>query len=381
MAEIKNLKKAAERIKKAVRSKEDIILYGDADLDGTSAVVILEETIKNLGWKVLTIYFPDREKEGYGINRNALSVLKEKAPALLIALDCGISNFEEIALAKELDFEIIVIDHHKVIDKLPLADIIVDPKQKDDPYPFKGLATAGIVFKLVQILLGERFPEPLRKNFLELVALATLADLMPKEADNQIFIEKGLSFLRNTWRPGLRAFLESDFLADIPDFNHKISKIISILNVRDVENNLPASFRLLVSLSLEDSKKLIKKLVKKNQTRRQKIEETVFEIEERYKDEPILFEGGTKLEFALISSVASILCNKYKKPVFIYKELEKESQGTVRTPKGLDSVILMKKCSRYLMSFGGHPQASGFRLKNDNLEKFKECLIKNLKKK
>jgi len=364
-----------------VKAKETIILYGDADLDGTSAVVILKETIKNLGWKVSTIYFPDREKEGYGINKDALGILKKRAPALLIALDCGISNFDEIELAKKLGFEVIVIDHHKVIDKLPLADIIVDPKQKDDPYPFKGLATAGIVFKLTQTLLGEEFSESLRKNFLELVALATLADLMPKEADNQIFIEEGLSFLKNTWRPGLRAFLESDFLAGISDFNQKVSKIISIMNVRDVKDNLPASFRLLTFSSLEDSQELIKKLVKKNQGRKKKIEEIVFRIEERQKDDTIIFEGDTELEFALISSVASILCNRYKKPVFIYKKLEKESQGTVRTQKGLDSVVLMKNCAKYLMSYGGHPQASGFRLKNDNLEKFKECLIKNLKKK
>jgi len=380
MAEIKNLKKVAERIKKAAKSTENIILYGDTDLDGVTSVVILKETIKTLSGKAVTVYFPDREKEGYGINKSALQNLKEKIPALLIALDCGISNFKEVLLAKKMGFTVLIIDHHKVIDKLPAADIIVDPKQKDDPYPFKGLATAGIVFKLSKILLDKNFSDSLKKSLLELVALATLADLMPKEADNQIFIEEGLSFLKNTWRPGLKSFLNVDFFADISDFDRKVAKIISILNVRDVQDNLPASFRLLTSSSLEDSEELIRKLIEKNQIRKQKIEEIVLAIEARQENNSIIFKGDPKFELSFISSVASILCHRYKKPVFIYKKLEKESQGTVRTPKGIDSVSLMQKCAKCLMSFGGHPQASGFRLKNENLEKFEECLMKNLKK-
>ena len=130
MNEIKNLKKAADRIKKAIKSKEKIILYGDADLDGTSSVVILEETIKNLGGKVTTAYFPDREKEGYGLNEKALDYLKPIAPALIITVDCGIGNFKEVKIAKKIGFEVIVIDHHEPLDSLPEASIVVDPKQK-----------------------------------------------------------------------------------------------------------------------------------------------------------------------------------------------------------------------------------------------------------
>lgn len=380
MVEIKNLEKAAKRIKKAIQQKESIILYGDADLDGVVSVVILKETIKNLEGLITAIYFPDREKEGYGINKKSLGALKEKSPALLITLDFGISNFKEALLAKKMGFKVIIVDHHKTLGKLPAVEIIVNPKQKSDNYPFKGLATAGIVFKLSQAILGKNLSESLRKNFLELVALATLADLMPKTDENQIFITEGLEYLKNTWRPGLRAFLEEDLFRDISDLNQKVSRIISVLNVRDVKNNLPASFRLLTCSSFEDSKQLVRKLMVKNIERKQKIEETVIDIESRGQEAPIIFEGGLALEYALISSVASILCNRYKKPVFIYKRLEKESQGTVRTPSGIDSVTLMQKCQKYLISFGGHPQASGFRLKNENLEKFKECLIENLKK-
>ena len=135
--EIKNLKRAAGRIKRAIKNKEKIILYGDADLDGAASVIILKESIKNLGGKVARVYFPDREKEGYGLNQKALNLLKKEAPALLILLDCGISNFKEIKLAKKLSLKVIIIDHHEVLEKLPEAEIIIDPKQPGDKYSFK----------------------------------------------------------------------------------------------------------------------------------------------------------------------------------------------------------------------------------------------------
>ncbi len=379
MAEIKNLKKVAQRIKKAIEKKEKIILYGDADLDGVSAVIILEETIKTLGGRISMIYFPDREVEGYGISQVALDFLKEKAPALFIALDCGIGNFNEVKLAKKYGFEVIIIDHHEVLDRLPQADIIVDPKQKTDNYPFKGLSTAGISFKLSQFLLGDRLTKNLRKNFLELVAIATIADMMPQEEENRIFIEEGLFSIENTWRPGLKAFFEIEPFQSFLNLNQKISKIISILNIRDVKNRLPASFRLLTTPSLSEAKEIIKELLEKSKIRKEKIEKITKEVEKRItkKEEPIIFEGGSTFELTLISSVASIICQKYQKPTFLYKKMNQESQGTVRTPKGIDSISLMKKCSKYPLTYGGHPQASGFRIRNKDLEKFKKCLIKN----
>ena len=128
--EIKNLKKTTQRILKAVQNKEKIILYGDADMDGVASVILFQETLMNLGARVSEIYFPDREEEGYGLNEKALQYLKEKTPALLIILDCGISNFEEMKLANKMGFEIIIIDHHVVLEKLPEASIIINPKQE-----------------------------------------------------------------------------------------------------------------------------------------------------------------------------------------------------------------------------------------------------------
>lgn len=382
---IKNLKKAAERIKKAVnqpagRKQERIILYGDADLDGVASVIILAESIKNLGGKISAVYFPDRETEGYGITETGLNYLKKFSPALLIALDLGIGNFKEIKSAKKLGFKVIVIDHHEILDKLPEAEIIVDPKQKGDKYPFKGLSTAGISFKLSEILLNNKLTENLRKNFLELTALATIADMMPRESDNENLIGEGILSLEKSWRPGIQAFFKEDYFNHSFSLNQKISKIISLLNVRDAESEFPACFRLLTSPSLEESKKIIEVLIEKSEVRKERIKEIVQGIEMMVSgklDEAVIFEGGSDCPFALISPVASILCQKYQKPTFIFKKLEKESQGTVRTPSGINSVSLMKRCKKYLLSYGGHPQASGFRIKNENLEKFKKCLTKH----
>jgi len=375
--EIKNLKKTAQRILKAVKNKEKIVLYGDADLDGAAAVIILADTIKNLGGKIAAFYFPDREAEGYGITETGLDRLKKIGKnVLLISLDLGIGNFKEVKLAKKLGFEIIIIDHHEVLDKLPEAKIIVDPKQKEDKYPFKELATAGIVFKLSKLLLSDKMTDLIRKNFLELTALATIADMMPKQEENEMFIEEGIGYLESSFRPGIKVFFEMEPFENCANLSQKISKIISILNVRDVENNLPASFRLLTNSSLKESRAIVEKLLEKNKLRKEKIAATTEEIERRISGQisSVVFEGGPDFDFTLISSTASIICHRYQKPVFIFKKLENESIGTVRAPSGINSVSLMKKCSKYLLTYGGHPAASGFRIKNENLEKFKECL-------
>lgn len=380
--EIKNLEKAAKRILKAVKKKENIILYGDADMDGISSVIILKEAIKNLGGSPADVYFPDREAEGYGISEKGLKFLKKFSPALLVSVDCGIGNFKEIKLAKKLGFEVIVVDHHEILDKLPAASIVVDPKQKGDKYPFKGLAAAGLAFKLAEALLGEKMTDNLRKNFLELVALATLADMMPKADENVVFIAKGLNSLENSWRPGLQVILNHDYFQEYPNLEQKISKFISILNVRDVRDGFPASFKLLDAQSQDDAKAIMEELIKKNEFRKERIEVILAEAENRLAakvPEKIIFDGKEDWDCILISIVASILCQKHQKPTFIYKKMEKESLGTVRVPKGVNSVNLMKKCKKLLVTFGGHPQASGFRVKNDKLEEFKRCLIKNFK--
>ena len=390
--EIKNLEKVAKRIIIAIKNGERIILYGDADLDGVSSVIILKETIKNLNGKISAIYFPDRENEGYGITKKGLDYLKNFSPALFVTLDLGIGNFKEVKIAKKFGFEVIIIDHHEILDKLPQVSILVDPKQKGDKYPFKGLATAGISFKLSRILLEEKLTKKLRENFLELVALATIADMMPKLEENQLFIEEGFESLRNTWRPGLKAFFSIEDFRNQLNLKEISQKIISSLNASDKIDHLNEIYLHLTEKDEKAAEDLAKKLLEKGHQRQIRIREIVNEIEEKLltphqnkfgtgqekMKEKVIFEGRDIWSLTLLGGVASRICKEYQTPTFLFKIGKIESQGAVRVPAKLDSVKLMQKCSKFLETYGGHPQASGFRIKNKNLEKFKDCLIENL---
>lgn len=375
-AEIKNLKKAANRILKAIKNKEKIIIYGDADLDGVSSVIILEESIKNLEGETAAIYFPDREKEGYGITEHGLDYLKKHAPALLVVLDCGIGNFKEIKIAKKLGFEVILIEHHEVLDKLPEADIIVDPKQEGDKYAFKQFATVGIAFRLANLLLKKQMSESLRKSFLELVAMATIADMMPRIDENEEMIAQGLNSVRTSWRPGIQALFELEPFKSLT-LIQQVYKTNSLLNIRNVENRLPAAFRLLTVSDRKEAGELVEKLLEKSIEKKKKIKEIIEEIEDRIsrKNDNIIFEGDSGWELILLGVAASILSQKHQRPVFLYRKDKDDSQGSIRAPAGFNVVESMKACSRCLITYGGHPQAAGFGVKNKKLEEFKECLI------
>lgn len=367
----------------AGKRKERIVVYGDADLDGVAAVIIMRETIKNLGGNVVADYFPDREFEGYGITRTALKKLKSFAPALLVAVDLGIGNFEEIKEARALGFETIIIDHHEILDGLPEADIIIDPKQPGDNYRFKFFSAAGLALRVAETALGGSMSPMLHSSFLELAALATMADMMPREDDNRRIIDEGVANISGSFRPGIRAFFETEaiFDQDSDNLNRRLNRIISILNVRDMREGVPAAFKLLTSKTLDESRLLIGEFIKINELRRERIKEVIEEIEERIlgkAGEPIIFEGSANWELNLVGTIASIISQKYQKPTFVYKIMETETQGTVRSTESVDSVALMKKCKDLLITFGGHPKASGFRLENQNIKAFKTCLIENL---
>jgi single-stranded-DNA-specific exonuclease len=380
MQKIKNIEKAADRIRKAVSNKERIILYGDSDLDGISSVTILEEAIKSLGGEICCAFFPDREKNGYGVNIHALELLKDKAPALFVTLDLGIGNVKEIKMANDLGFEVIIVDHHETLAGIPDASIIVDIKQPSDDYPFKGLANVGITYNLCLELLGDKISENLKNSFAELAALGTIADMVPQIEQNQQIIEEGLRSLKNTFRPALRAFL--DILAGQGGVasgwgDTTVQKIISALNAAESENFENESYVLLTSSSPEKCREMVEALLNKNKYKQQVVKNIVQEIERRISKNPdnvIVFEGDPSWKLTLAGVAASIISLKYEKPAFIYKKMDTESCGSVRNPKGTNSVDAMKTCHDLLITYGGHAQASGFRLKNENLEKFKKCL-------
>lgn len=394
-SKIKNIEKAAERIKQAVKDNEKIIIYGDSDLDGIASVVILEETIKNLGGKVDMVLFPNREDDGYGINARALEFLKDKAPALFITLDLGISNVKEVKILNELGLTVIIIDHHQALNGIPEAKIVVDPQsrlynnrgssaqpgQKDDEPDFTYLANVGLTFKLAEEILGKDFSLNLKNSFLELTALATISDMVPQIEDNKVFIEEGLRSLKNTFRPGLRAFL--DILGKGEVLSSGFYKIISALNAAESMDFQNDAYNLLTSSLCDKCMELAQNLISKTNYKQIKVKEITEEVERRIsqkKDEPIIFEGDPAWRLTLAGPVASILFSKYQKPTFIFKRGDLESSGSVRSLKELNSVEAMKACADFLITYGGHPQASGFRIKNENLDRFEKKLVEYFKK-
>lgn len=374
--EIKNLKKAAQRILSSLKKNERIVLLADSDLDGAASLIILEESILSLGGKISLSYFPDRGEEGYGLNEKALKFLKKYSPGLLILLDCGIGSFREIKEARKLGFEVIIVDHHEILAELPEAEIIVDPKQEGDEYPFKYLAACGLTFRLAQELLLGKLSEGMEKNFLELVALGTVADKMPQTEDNQIFIEEGLKNLPSTFRPGLKAFFK--FLPkEEYSFGDILQKITATLQITEVKNHLTGSYLLLTASEEKEAEKLLKKLLAKSQKRLELLDRLSGEIEEKVSQKPpapFIFEGGKEFPLILTGAVAGRISSRFRKPAFIYAKKGKVVRASVRSLQGFNSVEALSHCSRFLEAYGGHPPAAGFSLKEENLGKLKECL-------
>jgi single-stranded-DNA-specific exonuclease len=207
-------------------------------------------------------------------------------------MDLGISNFKEMPIAKKMGFSVIIVDHHEVLDKLPQADIIVDPKQPSDPYPFKGLAACGVTFLLACQLLEKQMSPSLRGALVELAALGTIADMMPQTDDNILIIEEGVSRLFASWRPGIQALFEAVGI-DQGNFRARLGHAISVLNVRDIKERLPGAYRLFSTPSLEGARELARELVEKNKVRQDTMYAIVKEVKQRIgvSDSHVIFEA------------------------------------------------------------------------------------------
>jgi single-stranded-DNA-specific exonuclease len=374
MSGIKNLKKASKRIKEAISNKEDIILFSDADLDGVTSLIILEETIKNLGGKISIRYLFNRGKEGNGLTEIALDFLKKYSPGLLILSDCGVGNFKEVKSAQKLGFKVIIIDHHLVLGKIPKAEIVIDSKQKADNYPFKFLAACGVCFKLSQELLKAQKSLSLEQSLLELATIGTIDDKVPLKEDNKFLVENGLAHLPFTSRPGLKVFFKI-FNQGKYSVNEIVQKIISILQFTEMKNHLNETYKLLTSANDKKVEKLVQKLIEKSLSRLGLVKECAQRIEEKiFPDSIFIFEGGKEVPISFTGSIASKILAKLQKPIFIFAVKNDMIRGSVRTPKEINSVDVLKHCSSYLQDYGGHAPASGFCLKKNNLEKFKTCL-------
>ncbi len=368
---MKNLEKTAKRLEKAVKNNEKIILFGDADLDGVASSIILKETIKKIGG-ICRVYISDRKRWDYGLSSKAILAMKREAPGVLVTLDCGISNFEGAIEAKKRGFELVIIDHHQTLSKLPKASIILNPMQKGDSYPFKKMANAGIVYKLSREILKERFKEKERR-FLELASLATIADMVPREEDNKEMLKKGIPFLEKSKITALKVInKEKD-----KDF---ISNVISLLNITKSTGKTNEAYLLLTTKNEKRAREKVKKIKKDHALRKRGIEKEAEKIIKNFKDEDVLVFSTGSFSSHWGGAVASRVIKKIKKPIFLYSLDKRLASGSARVPSGDDAVKAMKHCSKYLCSFGGHSAAAGFMAKEKDLGNLEKCLREYFKK-
>jgi len=381
---IKNLDKAVERVIAAAKNQEKIIIYGDSDMDGAISTLILKEVFEYLNSfyleeENLKVYFPDRESEGYGINKKALQKLASFAPALFFSLDCGVTNIAEIELAKQMGFEVVVIDHHQIIDRAPDA-LVVDPHQPGDEHPFKQFANAGLVLRLAQLIVKD---EQILKDFGALAALASIGDKVPEAGENKEIIEVGMSNLDAIHRIGYQ------MLCDSQDFRNKNrdelgQKIINPLNRASHINNINQSFLLLTSKDQNVCQKICQKLIEESQKKLEEKRKVTDQVNQRIINrdgqvDEAIFEGDKYWDLIALGSAASDLVNKYNKPVFLFKIGSEESIGSARLPSKANGVKALESCQQYLTTYGGHPPACGFRFKNENMEQVGKGLLEYFK--
>ncbi|MDD3386334.1 MAG: DHH family phosphoesterase [Candidatus Pacebacteria bacterium] len=377
---IKNIEKVAERIIKATKNKERIIIYGDSDMDGISSMIILKETIDNISKDNDILAFSPMRNDGHGLNSKALEFIKSKTKeGLIITLDCGITNFEEIKDAKKSGFSIVVVDHHKPLDFVPEdAEIVVAPKQEGDETLFKEYANVGLTFKLAEEILKDKMSPMLRESFLELVALGTISDMMIEEGENKEWIEEGLKKIEMSNRPSIRAIFSILNPMDFTSKRDMVSKVNSALNSSSMNEYVHKTYLFLLENDFDRAVETAKELIDESNKKQREVAQLTNELIEKFSKEEsnIIFDGSYFWKGEYLGAVASRLCNFFNKPVFIYRKGEENSRGTVRVPKGFDAVKAMDSCKNLLLMYGGHPPAAGFTIKNGNIDLFKESLIK-----
>lgn len=375
-----DMKKAVEKIFAAISEKKRIIVYGDYDADGVCASVVLVKTLTELDANV-EIYIPHRDKEGYGLNKEALKHLAEEKAELVITVDCGISNFEEIVYANELGLKVIITDHHHAPKKLPPALAVINPKAPAEKYPFKDLAGVGVAFKLAQALISRRkktiTDDGLRLNWegfekwlLDLVAIGTVADCVPLLGENRTLVKYGLTVLNKTRITGLKELIKAARL----ERNNKILEAEQIsfqiaprLNAAGRINHANDAFQLLLTDSDSRAKKLAADLEKNNGQRQRLTEKVMAEARKQLtgrKENKLIFIFGKNWPASIIGLVAGKFSDEFNLPVIIASEIENKIVGSGRSIPSFNIIEALENSAKFFSHFGGHAQACGFTLKN-----------------
>lgn len=386
---LKDMDKAVKGITQAIEKKEKIMVYGDYDLDGLSAMAILILTLKELGANVIH-YIPNRLEEGYGLNHQAVLKAHHLGVKLLITVDCGISSKKEVEALTNFGIDTVITDHHQPQEELmPKCRAVINPRQKGCSYPYKHLSGVGIAYKLALALLGKERKYFL-DNHLDLVALGTIADVVPMSGENRILTKHGLLRLKKTKKPGLRALIEVSGLGGktcLPAGREITCSYVGYilaprLNASGRMGSAEKSLRLLLTENEQEASDLARYLNQENKNRQREeakiLKEALIKIEKEvnFKDDYAIVLWDKNWHAGVLGIVASRLVEQFYRPVILISSKEKLGKGSGRSIDNFHIFEALKKCRKYLTGFGGHAGAAGLTLSENNLIKFKESFQK-----
>ncbi|MFH1454419.1 MAG: single-stranded-DNA-specific exonuclease RecJ [Armatimonadota bacterium] len=372
------VKDAVNMIKKAVNEGEKIGVFGDYDVDGVTSTVLLCEALNHMGAD-FKYYLPHRIEEGYGLSSEGIEWAGKNHIKLVITVDNGISNIEEINKLKSLGMKVIVTDHHEVPEKLPPADIIINPKQKDCPYPNKDLSGVGVAFKLVHALFEDK-PD-IWKEWIYLAALGTLADCMDLSIENRIIVKEGIKQLNENPSAGVRSLLEVSGFKNKKVDTQTITFIMGPrINAAGRLDKAEFACELLLEKDEDKAKTLAVQLNNLN-IKRQKTEvQMQKDIEKMLMEDPqmvdqnIIFLFNKNWHLGVLGIVASKLVDKFNKPVFLMALKGSHIKGSARCPENYNLFRMLSSSSDYLLHYGGHKAAAGFSFSEENKDKIFDML-------
>lgn len=374
----KDMKRVVARIFEAIAQKQAIVVYGDYDADGVCSAALLTTTLQALGGHIVEVYMPHREKEGYGLNREAVKHFIAKGVNLIITLDCGTTNNEEILLANSASIDVLVIDHHHVPENLPGAYAILNPKMPGESYPFLHLASVGMAFKTSQALLRQRLIEhpdeesrweSFEKWLLDLAAIATVTDLVPLIGENRVLVKYGLLALNKTQRVGLRALVQTmgSQLGSLDTYSIAY-QIGPRLNAAGRMDHANAAFELLVCKDETKAKELAAALEDGNRERQRLTERIVAEVREQlrgHENDRVLVAVGDGWPVGIVGLVAGRLLEEHHRPVLVVGRTDRGLSGSGRSINAFNIVSALHQSPELFEKFGGHAQACGFTVKNE----------------
>lgn len=377
--ELKDMDKAAERVRRAIDTKEKILIYGDYDADGVTSTALLYLYLKSENADVIT-YIPDRNSEGYGLNLDAVKEISEKGVKLIITVDNGISAFNEADYISSLGMDLVITDHHKASHTVPKAVAVVDPHRYDCPSEFKLWAGVGVAFKLV-CALSDKTTDELLDLYSDLVTIGTIGDIVSLTGENRAIVKHGLKMLNRTTKPGIKALKQiagvdgKEISASTVAFS-LVPRINAIGRISSAEE----AFRLLISEE-EGTALFYAQTVDSSNVTRQDVEKIISgEAEAQIKNNPgmlhdrVLIFSGKNWHGGVIGIVAARLTQKYGKPTIVITDDGKEAKGSGRSIDGFSLYEAIASASHLLNHFGGHTLAAGFGLDSNNLDEFKETI-------